>query len=113
MQITKQFLQNLENETKSIQKFCIALDADLAFAEKLNALKTPTSNTNLLLKTEQFFISDLINLYEKIGEPETEISQLTLAYYYDAIRNNHFADKNQEQQLNKLAVSNEFKTQFT
>ena len=112
MQITKQFLQNLENETKSIQKFCIALDADLAFAEKLNALKTPTSNSNLLLKTEQFFISDLIHLYEKIGEPETEISQFTLAYYYDSIRNNHFADKNQEQQLNKLAVSNEFKTQF-
>ena len=70
MPITQQFLQNLENETKSIQKFCDALNIDIAFAEKLNGLQIPTSNTNLLLKTEQFFISDLINLYEKFGEPE-------------------------------------------
>ena len=112
MPITQQFLQNLENETKSIQKLCIALNSDIAFAEKLNALKTPNSNTNLLLKTEQFFISDLIYLYEKIGEPETEISQFTLAYYYDAIRNNHFADKNQVAQLNQLIASADFKNHF-
>ena len=112
MPITQQFLQNLENETKSIQKFCIALNSDITFAEKLNALKTPTSNTNLLLKTEQFFISDLIYLYEKIGEPETEISQFTLAYYYDAIRNNHFADKNQVAQLNQLIATSKFKNHF-
>ena len=87
MPITQQFLQNLENETKSIQKFCIALNADLAFAEKLNALKTPTSNTNLLLKTEQFFISDLINLYEKIGEPETEIrARITPRKFIESVR---------------------------
>ena len=52
MPITQQFLQNLENETKLIQKFCADLNTDLDFAEKLNALKIPTSNTNLLLKTE-------------------------------------------------------------
>ena len=112
MPITQQFLQNLENETKLIQKYCADLNTDLDFAEKLNALKIPISNTNLLLKTEQFFISDLIYLYEKIGETETEISQFTLAYYYDAIRNNHFANKNQVVQLDKLIATSDFKSHF-
>ena len=112
MPITQQFLQNLENETKLIQKYCADLNTDLDFAEKLNELKIPISNTNLLLKTEQFFISDLIYLYEKIGETETEISQFTLAYYYDAIRNNHFANKNQVVQLDKLIATSDFKSHF-
>ena len=109
MQLTTTFLQNLKQQAIEIQNFCVALNSDLVFIEKLNALKTETSSNGLLQKTEHFFVSDLIHLYEKIGEPETEISQFSLAFYYDAIRNNHFADATQVNQLNLLIAKPEFK----
>ena len=109
MQLTTTFLQNIKQQAIEIQNFCVALNSDLVFIEKLNELKTETSSNGLLQKTEHFFVSDLIHLYEKIGEPETEISQFSLAFYYDAIRNNHFADPTQVNQLNLLIAKPEFK----
>jgi hypothetical protein len=45
----------------------------------------------LLFKAKIFFFLIVFQFIENWGK-ETKISQFTLAYYYDALRNNHFAD---------------------
>ena len=84
------------------------MNRDDEFIQKINSLKNQSYPNGLLLKTEHFFIADLIKLYENCNENETEKSQFTLAYYYDVLRNSHFADRNQISKLNQLVGSEDF-----
>lgn len=103
------FIQNLKQETTQIIAICDELNKDDNFVQKINALVNPNSSKGLLFKAQQFFISDLIHLYNLKIENQTEKSSFALAYYYDALRNNHFADERGISTLNKLVASNEFK----
>ncbi|MEO8515178.1 MAG: AAA family ATPase [Flavobacterium sp.] len=107
--LTSLFLEELQQETIAILTLCKELNKDTVFVQKINAFVKTNSSNELLLKTEHFFIADLISLYENANEKETEKSQFTLAYYYDVLRNNHFADKTQMSKLNQLLVTDEFK----
>ena len=68
-----------------------------------------TTLSNLLFKTEHFFLSDIISIYEKKIKDENEKSLFAFAYYYDALRNNHFADEKAINTLNKLVANSEFR----
>ena len=103
------FIQNLKQETIQIIAICDELNKDNKFVQKINALINPNSSKGLLFKAQQFFISDLIALYNLKVESQTEKSRFVLAYFYDALRNNHFADERGISTLNKLVASNEFK----
>jgi stage V sporulation protein K len=105
--ITKELIINLERETRKVLAFCAALNKDDLFVARINA-QLNRENTNGLLKAEQFFIADLIKAYQLKAYQATPISRFVLAYYYDAIRNNQFADVNHLSSLNKLVVSDEF-----
>ena len=107
MILTTALIQSLEKETKSILALCGTLNKDEVFVQKINALAYTTSN-NLLRKAEHFFLSDLITAYSK-SDKESEKSRFILAYYYDVLRNQHFADEKQIASLNKLIVANDFK----
>ncbi len=103
------FIQNLKQETSQIIAICDELNKDEKFVQKINALVNPNSSKGLLFRAQQFFISDLIALYNLKIENQTEKSRFALAYYYDALRNNHFADERGISTLNKLVASPEFK----
>lgn len=107
MILTTALIQNLEQEAKSILALCDTLNKDDAFIQKINALADTTPN-GLLRKAEHFFLSDLITAYSK-SDKESEKSRFVLAYYYDALRNQHFADEKQIASFNKLILTNEFK----
>lgn len=109
MAFTATFIQNLEQETKSILALCSTLNKDADFVQTINTLANPDNSNSLLLKAEHFFISDLIKAYQQNSNKEDEKSRFTLAYYYDALRNNHFANEKAIKTLNKLVSSEEFK----
>ncbi len=103
------FIQNLKQETTQIIAICEDLNKDDRFIQKINALVNPNSSKGLLFRAQQFYISDLIHLNNLKIEYQTEKSRFALAYYYDALRNNHFADERGVSTLNKLVATNEFK----
>ena len=103
------FIQNLKQETTQIIAICDELNKNDNFIQKINAFVNPNSSKGLLFKSQHFFLSDLIGLYNLKIENQTEKSRFALAYYYDALRNNHFADEHGISTLNKLVASPEFK----
>lgn len=109
MIFTPALLNELEQETKNVLRLCGALNKDDDFIEAINSLVKLQGANGLLLKAEHFFISDLITAYQQNTAKQTDTSGFVLAYYYDALRNNHFADANAIGTLNKLAASDEFK----
>jgi stage V sporulation protein K len=103
------FVQELKKETTSLLAICEELNKDAVFIQKINAKVNPSSSNNFLFKTQQFFLSDIIAIYEKKINTETEKSLFSFAYYYDALRNSHFADEKAINTLNKLVSSAEFR----
>jgi stage V sporulation protein K len=106
---TSDFIDQLQVETTNILSICHVLNQDDAFIQKINSQVNHSFDTKLLIKAEHFFLSDLLILTDLIGVKESEKSQFTVAYYYDALRNKHFADVTQVGLLNKLVTSGEFK----
>jgi len=110
MPLTPVLINELEQEAKRILKLCDDLNRDDDFIAVLNSELRHHGSNGLLLKAEHFFISDLITAYQSSRGKLTDVSGFVLAYYYDAIRNNHFANSNAIGTLNKLAASDEFKS---
>jgi len=106
---TSALINELEQETKSVLSLCSTLNNDDNFIRTINSFVKPESDNGLLLKAEHFFISDLITAYRRNTGKQTDTSGFVLAYYYDALRNNHFADASAVTTLNKLACSDKFK----
>jgi stage V sporulation protein K len=103
------FVQELNKETLSLLILCEELNKDAVFIQKTNALVNTNNSNSFLFKAEQFFLSDSIAIYEKKASLETEKSLFAFAYYYDALRNKHFADEKAINTLNKLVASGEFR----
>ncbi|MEO7977611.1 AAA family ATPase [Flavobacterium sp.] len=109
---TASFIKDLQKETARILETCKVLNQDTEFIQKINQEVNPTASRGLLFKAEHFFLSDIITLYDKEWANKNEKSQFVLAYYYDALRNNHFAEENATAQLNQLVFTEEFKNQI-
>jgi len=98
-------------EAIAIAQFCEALNADPDFVSKINSMVHASAKTEFHYKAQQFFISDLIAVYRKMG-PETEKSRFTLAFYYDALRNQKFAEAKDNARLNQLVAAPDFANHF-
>ncbi|QBN19325.1 AAA family ATPase [Flavobacterium nackdongense] len=109
MEFTATFLKKLEQETISVVAVCKELNNDNLFIQKINEGVKSNASKGLLFKSEHFFLSDCISIYRKLSEKETKKSQFTLAYYYDVLRNNHFAAAANLSEFDKLTVSPNFK----
>ncbi|MDR6760667.1 AAA+ superfamily predicted ATPase [Flavobacterium sp. 2755] len=107
---TASFIKKLHNETTNILEICDVLNQDRDFIVKINECKS-NGFQGKLLKTEHFFLADFITLF-KIEMKQNEKAQFVMAYYYDVLRNKHFADKDSSDVLNQLIYSNEFKESF-
>lgn len=106
---TASFITDLQKETTSIIEICSLLNQDNDFIKRINELTDPVFSKGLLFKAEHFFLSDIIDIYDKETERKNEKAQFVLAYYYDALRNKHFADENSINELNQLVLTNDFK----
>ncbi|MBS7255162.1 AAA family ATPase [Flavobacterium branchiicola] len=106
---TASLIIELQKETKQILEICSVLNQDTAFIQKINEKVNPAFSKGLLLKAEHFFLSDIIDLYEREKEKKSEKQEFVLAYYYDALRNKHFADENSVNELNQLVFTENFK----
>lgn len=102
------FIQKLKIETLAVSKLCAELNLNSEFIQKINEKVLPTHANGLLLKTEHFFLSDCITLYNSKLNLENEKALISFAYYYDVLRNNHFTDENAITTLNKIAANSEF-----
>lgn len=108
---TKEYIQELKTATTAILTNCEALNSDAKCIAELNALLPQKAENKTLFKAEKIFISDFIFVFSKVKNL-TEKAQFGLAYYYDAIRNQHFADEKEVESLNKLVATNPFKSHF-
>ncbi len=104
------FVQELKKETTAILSICEILNQDKAIVEKLNSLVNPNNSNGLLYKTEHFFLSDIVTIYNQHLDKENEKSRFVLAYYFDVLKNHHFADEKAIITLNKLSGNQDFKT---
>jgi stage V sporulation protein K len=104
------FVQELKTETTAILSICETLNQDKVVVEKLNSLANTNNSNVLLFKTKHFFLSDIISIYNQHLDKENEKSRFVLAYYFDVLKNNHFADEKAISTLNKLAGNQDFKT---
>ncbi|WP_310379388.1 AAA family ATPase [Flavobacterium sp.] len=105
----KIFIQDLKKETLLLLTICEELNKDSVFIQKINEQVSTNNSNNLLYKTEHFFLSDIIAIYEKKTTIENEKSLFAFAYYYDVLRNKHFADEKAINTLNKLVSSSAFR----
>nr|WP_294781916.1 AAA family ATPase [uncultured Flavobacterium sp.] len=106
---TASFIIELNRETKQILEICDVLNQDTTFIQKINEKVDPAFSRGLLLKAEHFFLSDVIDIYEREREKKSEKQEFVLAYYYDALRNKHFANENSVNELNQLVFTENFK----
>ncbi|MDX6181014.1 AAA family ATPase [Flavobacterium sp. Fl-77] len=106
---TASFVTNLHKETLSILEICTVLNQDATFIQKINQEVNPLRSKGLLFKVEHFFLSDMIALYDQESIKKSEKAQFVLAYYYDVLRNNHFANENSINELNQLVFTEDFK----
>lgn len=107
---TASFIIDLERETKQVLEICRALNQDPDFIQNINQQVNPVFSKGLLFKAEHFFLSDIINLYEREPEAKNEKQEFVLAYYYDALRNKHFGHENAVNELNQLVFTENFKS---
>lgn len=102
------YIQKLHKETVSLSKLCQELNADSSFIQKINDTLVQQNSNGLLLKTEHFFLSDIISIYNAKQNLETEKAIISFAYYYDVLRNNQYANENAIATLNKIVTNKEF-----
>ena len=111
MTITVAYIHQLKKATSDALAVCDAINNETQTISEINTLLPQKGEHKLLLKTEKVFLSDLIYVFSKVKNL-SEKAQFGLAYYYDAIRNQHFADEKELENLNKLVVTNTFKSHF-
>lgn len=106
---TASFIRDLQIETTSVLEICTSLNQDADFIQNINQTVNPVFSKGLLFKAEHFFLSDIIDLYEREPNQKNEKQQFVLAYYYDVLRNKHFADQDSITELNQLVFTEDFK----
>ncbi|MBB6369330.1 AAA family ATPase [Chryseobacterium shigense] len=100
-------LKELKTENTELLNLCKELNNDEVFIQKVND-KIDRNKINALYKTERIFLSEILSIYGRNKSEDQDKSKFILAYYYDALRNDHFADENHLSKLNQLIKTQEF-----
>jgi SpoVK/Ycf46/Vps4 family AAA+-type ATPase len=108
----KAFIYALRAELETVLQLCTLINGDRDLIEKMNLQVDPEKKNTLFYKTEHFFLSDVIYAYEKLLPKADEKSGFVLAYYYDVLRNDHFADEANILGFNALVKSSDFQKQL-
>ena len=102
------FVANLKTETTNVISICNELNNNIDFVNKINSLVNSNNSNETQYKAQHFFLSDIISIYNQNATIETEKSRFVLAYYFDVLKNNHFADVKAINTLNKLVSDSNF-----
>jgi stage V sporulation protein K len=105
------FVRSLKPKLQEIGQWCAGLNKDMELMQQLNRLADPQDQNELLFKAEHFFLSDLLAIYEQLLPKASERSGFVLAYYYDVLHNDHFADAGEVAALNQLVAGEAFRQQ--
>ena len=105
--INADYILQLKKESSLLLQFCKDLNQDSAFVQKVNKSLVQNNQNNLLIKTEHFFLSDIVNFLQSKNLNQKQL--FAFAYIYDVLRNEIFADEKAVNTLNRLVSSNEFK----
>lgn len=105
---TASFIKHLQKETANIIEICKVFNEDNDIITKLNDCNAAVFQGKLL-KAEHFFLADFIALFNFDVKQQNEKSRFVMAYYYDALRNKHFAEEASLNQLSQLVYSDRFK----
>lgn len=106
--ISGEFIKTLNTESAALLAICKELNTNNEFVQLLNSRLADAGNAKVHFRTEQFFLSDLIDLCEKSESGDSEVSKFVLAYYYDVLRNHHFADETSAASFSQLVSTPEF-----
>lgn len=109
MVFTASFIHELREETSKILAICAELNKEDLFIQKINQRVVSNNSNGLLLKTEHFFLSDCIAMYNLCLGKENDKARFTLAYFYDALRNANFANEKDVKALKTLVSTEDFK----
>lgn len=104
----KAFIRSLRTELEAVQKLCDGLNQDQKLIAKMNEQVDPQKKNTLFFKAGHFFLSDVIYAYEQLLPKTDAKSGFVLAYYYDVLRNDHFADETTAVALNELVKTPDF-----
>lgn len=102
------FVQELKKEATLLIHLCDYLNHDEKFVKSINDKVNPNQSNSFLFKAEHFFLSDIVSICERKTTDGNEKALFAFAYYYDALRNRHFADEKAINTLNRLVSSQEF-----
>ena len=105
--VDAEFLKLLEAENIQLLNACKELNSDSNFIQKINS-RIDCTKINALYKTEHIFLSEMIAVFNQNKSTNEAKSQFVLAYYYDVLRNNHFANEQSLNSLNQLLQAKEF-----
>lgn len=101
------FLKKISEENIQLLNLCKELNSDTNFIQKINS-KIDCTKINAWYKTEHIFLSEVISIFNQNKSEDAEKSRFVLAYYYDVLRNSHFADEQSLNSLNQLLKTPEF-----
>lgn len=105
--ISAEFLAQLEKESLQILNSCKELNSKEDFIQKINS-RFDLTIIKSLYKTEQIFLFELFKIYNSSQSKDNKKSQFVLAYYFDSLRNNHFAAQKDLNLFNQLLQTDEF-----
>jgi SpoVK/Ycf46/Vps4 family AAA+-type ATPase len=105
----KAYMTLLKKQCDEIVVFCDEIERDRKLCEAINLQLKAANNIATQFTIRQFFISDCIVLYRQLNKYHSEKTGFTIAYFYDAIFNNHFANENAIDTLNEILSQPEFK----
>ena len=91
MEITEENIKELFEQASSLNNICNDLNKDLKLISLLNH-QAKADFSKGVIKVHHFVLSDFVLLFEKFKEKETAFSRFVLAYFYDVLRNQKFAE---------------------
>lgn len=106
--ISKKYFDAVVSECKLAMQAFTILENDPKLIAALNALQPLGQQHQSQLTVKQFFIADCIQMYQQLTSFRKPHSAFALAYYFDAILNNHFADDKALSTLNTIIVQQDF-----
>ncbi|MCF8324149.1 MAG: AAA family ATPase [Leadbetterella sp.] len=107
MEIIEANVKELIEFTSKLNKACDELNTDLDIISVLNH-KAEADFSKGVIKTQHFVLSDFIFLFEKLEAKKNLNADFILAYVYDVLRNNHFANVEDLGSINTLISAPEF-----
>lgn len=102
------YVKQLKQEATFIKELCHELNQDNQFILKINELVDQNGSEKKVLTAENFFVADLIAAFERIQSSKPERARFTLAYYYDVLKNDRFANENEIHLLNEISSNPTF-----